>query len=493
VSQTGARFLAVDLGASSGRGVVGTLFSDRLTLEEVHRFPNIPVRIGSTLYWDALRLHHEILNAITAAAQKGELLGLGIDSWGVDFGLLDSKGELLANPVHYRDERTQGMMEAAFELMPRKDIFQRTGIQFMPLNTIYQLLAMRLSGSPLLDIADKLLMMGELFTFFLTGEGAAEFTNATTTQAYDPIEGTWSGELLAALDIPRRLFPEIVPPGTRIGHLLPQIASDTGAGRVAVYLPAVHDTASAIAAVPLTGPDACYISSGTWSLMGVELTKPVINEASLAANMTNEGGVDGRFCFLKNIMGMWLLQECRRSWQQEGTDLDYDALQALAAKAQPLVSLVDPDHPDFFTPGDMPRRIIDYLRRTNQPLPDDRGAIVRCILESLALRYRQVLQQLEELTGRDIAVIHIVGGGSQNGLLNQLTANATNRTVIAGPVEATALGNILVQASAAGLVGTLEEGRRLVQRSFTPAVYKPQPSEAWDEAYARFISLTEQE
>jgi rhamnulokinase len=493
VSETSARFLAVDLGASSGRGVVGTLFSDRLTLEEVHRFPNTPVRIGSTLHWDVLRLHHEILNTITAASQKGKMLGLGIDSWGVDFGLLGPKGELLANPVHYRDERTQGMMEAAFELVPRQEIFRRSGIQFMSLNTIYQLLAMRRSGSPLLDIADRLLMMGELFTFFLTGEGAAEFTNATTTQAYDPIKGTWSDELLSALDIPRRLFPEIVPPGTCMGHLLPQIASDTGAGKLPVYLPAVHDTASAIAAVPLAGPEACYISSGTWSLMGVELTEPVINEASLAANMTNEGGVDGKFCFLKNIMGMWLLQECRRFWQQEGMDLDYGALQALAEQAPPLVSLVDPDHPDFFTPGDMPRRINDYLSRTHQPLPGDHGAMVRCILESLALKYRQVLHQLEELTGRSIEVIHIVGGGSQNALLNQLTADATNRTVIAGPVEATALGNILVQASAAGLVGTLDEGRRLVQRSFTPAVYRPQPSVGWDESYARFISLAEQD
>ncbi|MGI6610450.1 MAG: rhamnulokinase [Limnochordia bacterium] len=488
-----ARFLAIDLGASSGRGVIGQLSADRLSLKEVHRFPNSPVQLGSTLYWDALRLHDEITSTIAAAAQEGEILGLGIDSWGVDFGLLGANGELLANPVHYRDDRTNGMMEAALELMPRSQIFERTGIQFMQLNTIYQLLAMVRAGSPLLGVADKLLMMGELFTFFLTGEGVAEFTNATTTQAYNPIQATWSSELLAALGIPRRLFPEIVPPGTCVGYLLPEIASKTGAGRLPVYLPAVHDTASAIAAVPLTGPEACYISSGTWSLMGVELTEPVINAASLAANMTNEGGVDGKFCFLKNIMGMWLLQECRRAWQQEGVDLGYDDLQALAEQAPPLVSLLDPDHPDFFAPGDMPQRIIGYLCRTGQPLPGDRGAMVRCVLESLALKYRQVLHQLEDLTGKTIEVIHIVGGGSQNALLNQLTADATGRRVIAGPVEATALGNILVQALAAGRLGTMNEGRLLVQRSFAPAIYQPRPNAAWGEAYARFVSLSERD
>lgn len=487
-----ARFLAIDLGASSGRGVVGQLSADRLSLKEVHRFPNIPVQLGSTLYWDVLRLHHEITSTIAAAAQEGEILGLGIDSWGVDFGLLGRHGELLANPVHYRDERTNGLMEVAFELMPRSQIFERTGIQFMQLNTIYQLLAMVRGASPLLEMADRLLTMGELCTYFLTGRGVAEFTNATTTQAYDPIRATWSDDLLAALGIPRRLFPEIVPPGTYAGPLLPEIASSTGAGRLPVYLPAVHDTASAIAAVPLVGPEACYISSGTWSLMGVELAEPVINAASLAANMTNEGGVNGKFCFLKNIMGMWLLQECRRSWQQEGVDLSYDELQALAEQAPPLVSLLDPDHPDFFAPGDMPQRIISYLGRTGQPLPDERGAMVRCILESLALKYRQVLYQLQGLTGKTIEVIHIVGGGSQNALLSQLTADATDRTVIAGLVEATALGNVLVQALAAGRLGTLEEGRLLVQRSFAPVVYEPRPhaTAAWDEAFERFVSLT---
>lgn len=493
MSGEGARFLAIDLGAESGRGVVGHVSANRLSLHEVHRFPNTPVRVLDTLHWDALRIHHEIKAAISAACQEGPMLGLGIDSWGVDFGLLSADGSLLGNPVHYRDSRTDGMPEEAFRLVPRHRIFAHTGIQFMQLNTIYQLLAMARARSPLLDAADTLLMMGELFTYFLTGERLAEFTNATTSQAYDPTAGNWSAELLAGLGIPQRMFPRVVSPGTRVGLLRKDIAAETGAKDLAVYLPAVHDTASAIAAVPLEGKEACYISSGTWSLMGVEIEQPIINEASLAANMTNEGGVEGRFCFLKNIMGMWLLQECRRSWEQEGQSLDYSALQALAEQAQPLVTLLDPDHPDFFAPGGMPERIRLYARRTGQPEPTDTGAMVRCILESLALKYLQVIGSLEELTGRRINTVHIVGGGSQNSLLNQLTADATGRTVVAGPVEATAAGNILVQAVAAGVIGSIQDGRALVRRSFASKVFDPQDSGPWGEAYQRFLALQAQE
>lgn len=489
MSANPASFLAIDLGAGSGRGVIGTIKDGRLTLTQVHRFANEPVRIMDTLYWDPLRTHQEIKLAIAAARQEGPLRGIGVDSWGVDFGLLGRDGALLANPVHYRDARTDGAMEETFRSISRARIFEITGIQFMQFNTIYQLASMVKHRSQLLTVADRLLMIGELFTYFLTGELRSEFTNATTSQLYDPRAADWSQELLQSLDIPRTILPSVVAPGTPVGPLLPDIAEDTGAHGATVYLPAVHDTASAIAAVPLVGPDACYISSGTWSLLGIEVDEPIINEASLAANMTNEGGVGGKYAFLKNIMGMWLLQQCSQAWQRQGEAVDYGTLTQLAADSDPLVALIDPDHPDFFPPGDMPERIARYAQRTGQAIPQGMGPIVRCILDSLALRYNQVLTQIENLAGRRINVIHIVGGGSQNSLLNQLAADATGRTVVAGPVEATAAGNILVQATAAGVIDSISAGRAMVRASFRTQVFTPRHGLDWEAAALQFTEI----
>jgi rhamnulokinase len=483
-------FLAVDLGAESGRGIIGRFIDDRLQLDQIHRFSTAPVKVRHRLLWDVLSIHQEIKNSIAIASQQErKLAGMAIDSWGVDFGLLTAEGDLLGAPHHYRDERTTGMFEVAFRKLPQERIFHLTGIQFLEFNTLYQLLAMIEEGDSTLSIAKCLLMMGELFTYFLTGERVAEFTNATTTQLYNPTQGAWADELLVAMRIPADILPPVVPPGTQVGCLNPLVQSELGVGRLPVYMPAVHDTASAIAAVPLSGPTSCYISSGTWSLMGVETDQPIITPAALAANMTNEGGVAGKFCFLKNIMGMWLLQECRRTWEQKAGSLDYAALQNLAEAATPLVTLINPDHADFFAPGQMPRRIAAYAERTGQPVPADYGAMVRCILDSLALRYKQVLLQLQELTHRQIDTIHIVGGGSQNTLLNQLTADATGCRVVAGPVEATAIGNILVQAMAAGVIDDLAEGRTIIRNSFGIQVYEPQYGTAWSDAYARFLAL----
>lgn len=491
MSAGNASFLAIDLGAESGRGVIGRIANDRLTLTQVHRFPNRAVRMGDRLHWDIPFLHQEIKNAIAAAhQQENALAGVAVDSWGVDFGLLAADGSLLGNPVHYRDNRTDGIPEQVFNLIPREQVFAQTGIQIMQINTLYQLFSLVRANAPVLHAADRLLMIGELMIYLLTGAKVAEFTNATTSQCLNPATGTWAADMLAKLGIPTHLFPDIVPSGTRVGQLRTDIAEETGAGQLPVFVPAVHDTGSAIAAVPLEGPSACYISSGTWSLMGIETDTPIINAASLAANYTNEGGVGGRFRFLKNIMGMWLLQECRRSWEREGAGLDYAGIQALAEQSAPLVTLINPDDPGFFAAGQMPARIREYARGTGQPVPTAPGAMARCILESLALRYRQVLEQLQILSGRHLDTIHIVGGGAQNTLLNQLTADATGCTIVAGPIEATSCGNIICQAIAAGVLNNISEGRELVRKSFAPGIYTPRDNKSWSEAYERFTLLT---
>ncbi len=497
------KFLALDLGAESGRGVVGLFDGNTIQLEEVHRFPNGPVRIGDSLYWDVLRQWQEIQNAIRAASQKhGALASIGVDTWGVDFGLLGRGDVLLGNPSHYRDPRTNGMLDEAFRRVPREEIFRQTGIQFMQLNTLYQLLAMRLQNSPLLDVAETFLMMPDLIHFFLTGEKVCEFSDATTTQFYNPtqrqtpesVPGGWATDLLRRLDIPTHFLPEVVPPGTSLGSVRAIVAEDCGlTGQLPqVIAPASHDTGSAVAAVPAQGEDWCYISSGTWSLMGVEIKEPLITDRTLELNFTNEGGVGGTFRFLKNIMGLWLVQESRRTWQRAGEDLSYDDLTRLAAHAPAFATIIEPDHPSFLMPGDMPSRLRAFCEKTGQPAPSDKGALVRCCLESLALKYRWVLERLEELFHRRIAVIHIIGGGSQNRLLNQFTADATQRTVLTGPVEATAIGNVMVQAFALGHVSSHAELREVVRRSFEMQTYEPQPSAAWDEAYERYLKIVEQ-
>jgi len=484
-------YLALDLGADSGRGVLGIIERDRLRLEVVHRFRNGPVRLVDGLHWDVLGLFTEMKNALAAAARGDcELAGIGTDTWGVDFALLGRGDVLLGNPYHYRDTRTVGMFEQAFARVAREEIFERTGIQFLPFNTLYQLLAMRISRSPLLDMAERLLMMPDLFGFWFAGCKLAEFTDATTTQAYDPRQGEWAWSILDALEIPRQIMPEIVPPGTVLGELLEAVAEETGAPRIPVIAPASHDTASAVAAVPADANRSwVFLSSGTWSLMGAEVREPIINDKSLRYNFTNEGGVEGTFRFLKNIMGLWLLQESRRTWQRAGQEYSYDELSDLARAARPFQALIDPDDPRFIPPGDMPSRIAEFCKQTRQKPPQDVGEFVRCIFDSLALKYRWVLERIEECTGRSAEVIHIVGGGSQDRLLCQLAADATGRLVVTGPVEATAAGNVLMQAIATGQLGSVEQGRELIRRSFDVQRYEPRPEPAWQEAYERFVKL----
>jgi rhamnulokinase len=470
-----SRFLAIDLGAETGRAILGTLEGGRLTLEELHRFPNTPVRLLTGLYWDTLRLFHEIRQALSICGRERKLTldGIGIDTWGVDFGLLGSDGSLVDNPRHYRDSRTNGMLEKTFAVVPRQEIFAETGIQFMPLNTLYQLHAMRVSGSPALNAATKLLFMPDLFNYWLTGEMRAEVSIASTSQFYNPVKKQWASGLFRRLDLPERILPELMLPGTRLGTLLPEIAESSGlSSNVPVYATACHDTASAVAAVPAEGDGWCYISSGTWSLMGVELDAPVINQQSLALNFTNEVGAGNKIRFLKNIAGLWLLQECRRAWTLAGYEHNYEELSKLAALAPSARELIDPDA--FPEPGRMPERIAEYCRARGWQAPDQPGGMTRLILDSLASTYRKVLNNLEALLSRPINRVHIVGGGSRNQLLNQLAANATGRTVIAGPAEATAAGNILVQAIGAGEVSGLSEARKIVQRSFALETYQPE-------------------
>jgi rhamnulokinase len=487
-----AAFLAFDLGAESGRAVVGYLEKGRIRLEEVHRFANGPVRVHHHLYWDVLRLFDEIKRGLSLGARRGiSVDGIGLSTWGVDFALLDQAGELLGNPYCYRDPRTDGMMERVFAIVPRQEIFERTGIQFMPLNTLYQLYATAVLQPARLEKATTLLMIPDLFNYWLTGRQGCELTDASTTQFFDARGRAWCREILARLGLPLHILPEVHPPGTVWGPLLPVVAEEVGLGDVPVIAPACHDTASAVAAVPADREDYVYLSSGTWSALGAEVDQPVISAESLNDNFTNESGVNGKYLFRKNIMGLWLLQECRRAWAAAGEDLDYGALVRLAGEARPFGPVVEPDHGSFLEPGDMPSRVRDFCRETGQEPPSDKGEMVRCILESLALKYRWVLERLERALRRRAAVIHVVGGGSKNGLLCQWTANATGRPVLAGPSEATTLGNILVQALARGYISSLREGRDIVRASFEVRAYRPQEQERWDEFYDRFLRVKE--
>ena len=489
-------YLALDLGAESGRGMLGRFDGDRLALEEVHRFPNGPVRMLDTLHWDVPRLYEEMKIALRKASDgRAGLDGVGVDTWGVDFGLVGRGETLLGNPVHYRDPRTEGMMEAAFGLVPRERIYEITGLQFLPINTLYQLMALKARGSPLLEVAESLLMIPDLFGWLLTGRRAAERTNASTTQLLDPRAGTWSEELCRALGLDRSILPELINPGTELGPLRRSVAEELGiVGPLRVLVPGTHDTASAVAAVPTRGtgqgpPDWCYLSSGTWSLLGVEVPGPIINEATLRGNFTNEGGVAGTTRLLKNIMGLWLVQECRRTWARLGRDYSYDELIARARQAPPFATLVDPDDPSFLAPGDMPGRLASQATRTGQAVPVDEGAFVRSALEGLALAYRRTIRQVESILGTTIRAVHVVGGGSRNALLCQFAADACGVPVIAGPVEATAAGNVLLQAMARGRIGSLADARAIVLASFPVDTYEPRDRAAWDEAAGRFEGI----
>lgn len=483
-------FLAIDLGAESGRGVLGKFDGELLELEEIHRFPNGGIRVMDSLHWDVLQLWTEIKRTLSICArQRVNLTSLGVDTWGVDFALLGKDDTLLGNPYHYRDSRTDGILEEAFRRLSREEIFKRSGTQFLQINSLYQLLSMALNESPLLEVVKTFLMMPDLFNFWLTGRKACEFTDATTTQFYDPRQNRWSKEILDGLELPTEIFPEIVPPGTQFGTLLSTVASEVDLPKISVIAPACHDTGSAVAAVPAQGDDWAYISSGTWSLMGIEVPEPIITDQALELNFTNEGGIENSFRFLKNIMGLWLVQECRRTWAQTGDDMSYEQITQMAASAKPFAALIDPDDTSFLHAGDMPSRIVDYCKRSGQNIPSDRGQIIRCALESLALKYRWVLEKLESVWGKPINVLHIVGGGTQNKMLCQFTADATGTPVVAGPIEATAIGNIIVQAVAGAAINSISDAREIVRRSFEVAVYQPKVSAGWDEAYDRFLEI----
>jgi rhamnulokinase len=479
--------LALDLGAESGRAMLGKFDGERVALAEIHRFPNEPVQLPTGLHWDVLRLWTEIKRGLALVARNapGGLAGIGVDAWGNDFALLSRDGKLLEAPYHYRDARTDGMMEDAFRRVGRRTIFEQTGIQMMPINGLYQLLSLANNRSPLFDVAENFLTIPDLFNYWLCGRKACEFTNATTTQCYDPRRGDWAWPLLNALAIPTRMFGEIMPPGIVLGPLQSSVRDEVGLGPVPVVTPACHDTGSAVAAVPADTADFAWISSGTWSIMGAEVGAPVIDEQSLTFDMTNEGGVAGTFRYCKNIMGLWLVQECRRTWARAGMEWSYAQLTEMAAAASPFNVIVDPDCREFLKPGDMPARVAAYCRRTGQSEPADRGSLIRSLLEGVALKYRVVLERLESALGKRLSPIHIVGGGANNRLLCQFTADATGRPVVAGPTEASALGNVLVQALALGRLGSLIEARAVVRRSSGLAFFEPADRARWDEAYGR--------
>lgn len=472
------KVIAVDLGASSGRVMQVGFDGENLSIETLHRFPNDPVTINGTLQWDVLRLWHEIQNGL--AKRSAGAVSVGVDTWGVDFGLLDKQGNLLANPVHYRDSRTDGMMDAVFERVPRREVFERTGIQFMALNTLYQLAAMAQNQRHLLDMADTLLQMPDLFHYWLSGEKACEFTDATTTQFYNPHIGGYDREMLAKADIPTHFFTDIVPPGTTLGRY----------ENLSVVTPATHDTASAVVAVPTTGSDGAYLSSGTWSLLGIEVREAVINDASYAANVTNEGGYDNTYRLLKNIVGLWLAEQSLATWRDEGKDYTYEACIDMARTADPFKAFIDPDADEFIPPGDMPARVRNFCQRTGQPVPETDAEIMATLYSSLAMKYAYVIDLLRNVSGQPIDHLHIIGGGSQNTLLCQMSANATGLPVYAGPIEGTAMGNAIVQLIAQGELGGIGQARDVLSRSAIHATYEPQNTAAWREQYERFKTLS---
>ncbi|HUT31275.1 MAG TPA: rhamnulokinase family protein [Sedimentisphaerales bacterium] len=484
-----SQYIAVDLGAESGRVMLGTVADDKLSLEEIRRFANKPVEEDGSLRWNFEALLSEVKAGISKAVQAadGEVSGIGFDSWGVDFGLIDGDGELIENPYHYRDSRTNGVREKAFELMSKRAIYENTGLQFLPFNTVYQLLAMRLANSTALAKAKKLVFMADLFPYYLCGRLYGEYTLASTSQLMDMRSGRWSKEIFDGLSLPIGIMPDIVKAGTVVGRLKSEIAKELGCERIPVIAVASHDTGSAVAAVPADGRNWAYISSGTWSLIGVEVPQAIINDKSFEHSFTNEGGVENTIRLLKNIMGLWLVQECRRQWQREGHEFSYPELTEMAAKARPFAASIDPDCGEFLAPGDMPARINDYLAARGGDRIDDRGQMIRMILESLALKYRWALEKIEEITGRKIECLHIVGGGIQNELLCQFAANATGKRVVTGPVEATASGNILMQAKAVGQIESLAHARAIVRNSFELKEYQPRDIFLWDEKYKQIV------
>ncbi len=482
-----SNYIAVDLGAESGRVMLGRVSETRLELEEIHRFSNGPTEVDGSLRWDFGKLFAEIKTGIGKAAKTadGPVAGIGVDTWGVDFGLLDAKGELIEWPYHYRDARTNGMMEKAFALMPKRQIYENSGIQFMQLNTLYQLLALRIADSSSLKRAKNLVFMADLVSFFLCGQIYAEYSLASTSQFMDMRMGRWSDAIFKKLSLPVEIMPRLVMPGTLICKLRAEIAKELGCERITVIATGSHDTADAVAAVPFKEKTSAYLSCGTWSLLGVETPKAIINDATFKYDFTNEGGVQNTIRLLKNVMGLWLVQTCRRQWHSEGSAFSYAQMAEMAAAARPFAAYIAPNHPDFLAPGDMPSRINQYLRSTGQQTITDKGQMIRVILESLALNYRWVMEKLEDITGTKINTLHMVGGGIQNELLCQFAADAGGRKVVAGPIEATASGNIIMQAIATGQLKSLQQGRDIVGASFDVKEYTPAEAARWDMQYEK--------
>lgn len=483
------RVLAFDFGASSGRAIIGCFDGEKITLEEVHRFSNDPVSVGGTVYWDVLRLFHEIKQGIIKARMAGGFDSIGIDTWGVDFGLIDAEGKLMENPIHYRDTRTAGLVDEAFKTLPKEKIYGITGIQFMELNTLFQLISLKKYRPWMLERADKMLFMPDLFAYMLTGKMCAEYSIASTSQLIDLQTGSWSKELLNAFGIKEDIFAPLVKPGTVLGMLAPEICEECGVDPVPVISVCGHDTQSAITSVPCEDGNFAFLSSGTWSLFGTELDKPIVNETSLNINITNEGGFDDTVGFLKNIIGLWLIQESRRHWQRQGEDYSYADLEREALAVEPFKCFIDPDAPEFVPHGNIPKRVQEFCEKTGQYVPQTVGEIMRCIYESLAMKYKLTFEKLCECTERDYPVIHVIGGGTKDTLLCQLTANSCNRTVKAGPIEATVMGNVAVQLMSADAVDSISGARRIVANSSELKTYEPTDVDKWEEAYTAFLKI----
>ena len=483
------RVLAFDFGASSGRAIIGCFDGDKITLEEVHRFSNDPVSVGGTVYWDVLRLFYEIKQGIIKAKIAGGFDSIGIDTWGVDFGLIDSEGKLMENPVHYRDARTAGLVDEAFKTMPKEKLYGITGIQFMELNTLFQLISLKKYRPWMLERADKMLFMPDLFGYMLTGKMCAEYSIASTSQLIDLDKKTWSKEILDAFGIKESVFAPLVQPGTVLGELSKDICEECGVDPVPVISVCGHDTQSAITSVPCEDGDFAFLSSGTWSLFGTELDKPIVNETSMNINITNEGGFDGSTGFLKNIIGLWLIQESRRQWKREGKEYSYADLEKLALAAEPFKCFIDPDAPEFVPHGNIPERVREFCRKTGQYVPETVGEIMRCIYESLAMKYRLTFEKLRECTERDYPVIHVIGGGTKDGLLCQMTANSCDRTVKAGPIEATVMGNVAVQLMSDGSVKNIGQARKIVADSSELKTFEPKDTDKWAGAYEDFLKI----
>lgn len=483
------RVLALDFGASSGRAMLGIFDGKKITLEEIHRFPNDPVFVNGVLYWDTWRLYHEIKQGMLKGHKAGGFESIGIDTWGVDFGLIRKDGSLVEQPVHYRDTRTKGLVLESFKKITQKDFYSVTGIQFMELNTVFQLFSLSRSRKHILDETDTLLLMPDLFNYFLTGIKKTEYSIASTTQMLDANTGFWSSIVLSALEIPQAIFTDIIPSGTILGSVLPEICEELSIPSSTVIAVCGHDTQSAIVSVPTRAQDFIFISCGTWSLFGTELRAPIIDERSASLNITNEGGFGGKITFLKNIIGLWLLQESRRQWEKEGTHFTFDDLARMTCEVKPFQNFIDPDASDFLAPGDIPARIRAFCKNTGQTVPETIPEVVLCIYQSLALKYRWALTQIESCTGKAYSSIHMVGGGTRDSLLCQYTSNACGRPVYAGPSEATVLGNIAVQLISLGDIANVTEAREIISASQPLAVYAPVQPEMWDEIYYHFIKV----